>query len=71
MTTPQIIRNAAQCRKCGDLIVSKYRHDFVRCKCGAIAVDGGSAYLKRTGHFSDFIEMSEFETVNKDMCDNG
>jgi hypothetical protein len=70
MTTPQIIRNAAQCRKCGDLIVSKYRHDFVRCKCGAIAVDGGSAYLKRTGHFSDFIEMSEFETVNKDMCGN-
>jgi ribosomal protein S27AE len=68
---PRITRNAAQCRKCGDLIVSKHQHDFVRCKCGTIAVDGGSAYLKRTGNFADFIEMSEFEpTPNRDMCGN-
>lgn len=53
-----ILRNAAQCRKCGDLIESKYRHDFVRCSCGEIAVDGGHEYLRRMGNASDIIDMS-------------
>ena len=71
MTEPRIIRNAAQCRQCGDLIVSKHRHDYVTCRCGAISVDGGTAYLKRSGNFDDIIEMSEFEQPrNTDMCDN-
>jgi hypothetical protein len=42
-----ILRNAAECRRCGDVIESKHRHDFVRCSCGGISVDGGRAYLKR------------------------
>ena len=77
MTEPRIIRNAAQCRKCGDLIVSKHRHDYVTCSCGAISVDGGTAYLKRSGSLDDIIEMSEFEQPRKDdpprntdLCDN-
>jgi len=40
------IRNRARCKKCGDVIESKYRHDFVSCKCGAIFVDGGNAYFR-------------------------
>lgn len=35
-----------QCKLCGDVIESKYRHDFVRCKCGDIFVDGGNDYLR-------------------------
>jgi hypothetical protein len=31
------------------MIVSKHRHDFVTCTCGAISVDGGQAYLRRVG----------------------
>ena len=23
-----------RCRKCGDILQSKYRHDFQMCKCG-------------------------------------
>lgn len=42
-----ILRNAAECRRCGDVIESKHRHDFVACSCGAIFVDGGKAYLRR------------------------
>ena len=42
-----IVRNSAKCALCGDEIVSKYRHDFVRCKCGEIFVDGGNSYLRR------------------------
>lgn len=43
----RIIRNSAKCLKCGDEVESKHRHDFVRCKCKALAVDGGTDYLKR------------------------
>lgn len=38
-----------RCRKCRDVIQSKHRHDMVWCKCGAIAVDGGSDYTKISG----------------------
>ncbi len=41
-----MIRNMVQCYNCGDVIESTYRHDFVSCKCGAIAVDGGRDYHK-------------------------
>jgi hypothetical protein len=44
-----IVQNAVICCKCDDFIVSKHRHDFVTCKCGAISVDGGQAYLRRVG----------------------
>jgi hypothetical protein len=54
-----IISNKAQCRSCGEIIESMFRHDFVMCKCGKIAVDGGRAYLKRTGYPYDIIELSE------------
>lgn len=44
-----IIQNAVICNVCDDLIFSKTRHDFVECKCGNIAVDGGQEYLRRVG----------------------
>ena len=43
-----IIRNAIRCNLCGEEIESKSRHDYVECKCGACAVDGGHAYLRRS-----------------------
>lgn len=42
-----IIKNAIRCNLCGDEIESKHCHDFVHCKCGACAVDGGHEYLRR------------------------
>jgi len=55
-----ILCNKAKCRKCGDIIESKHRHDFVNCKCGAIFVDGGKDYLRRGGKdLEDIIELSE------------
>jgi hypothetical protein len=56
--------NMARCRKCGDLIESKHRHDFVRCKCGAIAVDGGRDYLRRVGDYANFEELSEYDPAD-------
>jgi hypothetical protein len=50
-------RNRARCRQCGDIVESTSRHDFVSCRCGAIAVDGGQDYLRRVGHPDDVEEM--------------
>lgn len=53
--------NMATCRLCLTTIESKYTHDFVWCKCGAIAVDGGQSYMKRVGNPEDFL----YESANK------
>ena len=58
----RIIRNAIQCRRCGDVIESKSVHDFVTCSCGACCVDGGREYLRRcciNEPEKDYIELSE------------
>jgi hypothetical protein len=52
--------NKAQCRKCDDVIVSEHRHDFRSCSCGAISVDGGNDYLRRSGEREYYIELSEY-----------
>ena len=47
MRLGQIKHNRIRCKKCGDVIESKTRHDFVVCRCGACGVDGGHDYAKR------------------------
>lgn len=59
----RIITNKIRCKKCGDIIESKTRHDFKTCRCGAVAVDGGYDYLKRTGNYEDWEELSEVEQL--------
>lgn len=61
----KIIRDAIQCKKCGDIIESKTVHDFVTCSCGACSVDGGHEYLRRCGNLEDFIELSISEPSEK------
>lgn len=59
----KIISNKIRCKHCGDVIESKHRHDFVWCKCGKVAVDGGKSYLKRafqTEPKDDYEELSEY-----------
>lgn len=61
----KIIRNAAKCNRCGDIIESKYTHDFVTCSCGALSVDGGKDYIRRCFHeeigYTDLSEYAEDE----------
>ena len=54
----QIIQNEAECKKCNDIIWSAYTHDFKSCSCGAIAVDGGMSYIKRSGNPEDIEDRS-------------
>ena len=53
-----IVQNAGICNKCNDFVVSKHRHDFATCKCGAISLDGGQAYLRRVGAVYDYSDLS-------------
>ena len=57
----KIIKNAARCLNCNDVIESKHRHDFVTCTCGKLSVDGGHDYLKRAGDIKNYKELSEQE----------
>ena len=61
-----IIRNSARCRKCGDEIESKYVHDFVRCRCKAIYIDGGTLYRRAGGEIEDFEDTSIYEEEEDD-----
>lgn len=58
-----IVKNAIKCDRCGDVIESKFRHDFKTCKCGAVSVDGGHDYLKRSFcegvGFTDLSEVTD------------
>lgn len=60
----KIIKNAIQCKLCGEVIESTDRHNYVECKCGACAVDGGYDYLRRSFKKKDcYIELSKTEDV--------
>ena len=64
----KILKHAIQCKLCGEVIESKHVHDFVQCKCGACAVDGGHDYLRRCFRDKDcYIDLSEsFEIPEED-----
>ena len=59
--------NKIQCKHCGEIIESKNIHDFLWCKCGSCAVEGGKCHLSRLYKISpneDFIELSQVEDNN-------
>lgn len=56
--------NSIMCNKCGDIIRSKNRHDFVWCKCKNCAVDWGSWYWRFIG--DDWTNLSESFTFIDD-----
>ncbi len=58
----KIILNRIKCLHCGDVIVSSYTHDYKKCSCGKVSVDGGTSYLKRGFQVAtDYEEMSLFD----------
>ena len=59
-----ILTNKIKCNKCGDIIESKTTHDFNTCSCGAVSVDGGRSYLKRSGNMGDWTDLSEVRDLD-------
>ena len=58
-----IRRNAIRCLNCGDIIESKYTHDFKWCKCHSCFVDGGHEYIRIGGDENEIEVLSEYEDV--------
>ena len=71
----KLVRNRAKCLKCGDIIESRHQHDFVRCSCGNLFIDGGTGYFTRVGigEPGTMEDLCEFVEVNDDgsLPDNG
>lgn len=55
--TGDILENAAECLKCNTYIRSNNVHDYRTCFCGAVAVDGGSQYIRRSGNPEDYRDI--------------
>ena len=53
------MRNRARCKKCNDVIESKYRHDFIWCKCKAIFLDGGNDYFRAGGDLESIERLDD------------
>jgi len=57
-----------KCRKCNDIIRSKFRHDLVECKCKAIYIDGGDDYTRIGGEDTDILLNRNDEWISlKDL----
>ena len=49
------------CKQCGDLVFSRARHDYRKCTCGSIAVDGGFDYMRIIGEEENVGQINTFE----------
>lgn len=57
-----------KCKKCGDVLVSKHRHDFKQCSCGACYVDGGAdPYVRIGGDLEDIEILGEERSKYKKL----
>ena len=53
------MKNRAKCRLCGSIIESYHATDYVMCKCGHIAVDGGEAMRCAAIDWSNFVRVND------------
>lgn len=55
-----------KCLKCGTVLESKHRHDFVMCGCdNETFADGGNDYLRYGGKEAEFIKIITDEDNKK------
>lgn len=63
--------NRARCKNCGTIIESKFRHDWVACKCfnnepdtKGIFIDGGDVYNRYGGCLENLEWLTKDGAVN-------
>ena len=64
-----MIVKGIKCKKCGDVIYSRSRHDFHWCSCNSVAIDGGFDYLKIIGQPNDW-KLNSVEVLPLESEDN-
>lgn len=67
MTVEVVLENKARCGECGDVVESRWRHDYRSCRCGNLHVDGGLDYIKRGYRTPNYEELSK--TTTKEVED--
>ena len=66
----KIIRNAIRCNHYGDVIELTYRHGYVQCSCGKVAVDGGTDSLRcACASSDDYRDLSKSIQVPDDKAE--
>lgn len=55
-----------RCKRCGEVLESRHRHDFVQCSCpNETFVDGGNDYLRCGGMDLSLVEVLKDEAGNE------
>lgn len=55
----QIVLSTATCKKCGDVLFSRHRHEFVMCTCdNKTMLDGGTDYQRYGGVDLSLVDLS-------------
>lgn len=63
----QIILNRVQCKSCGEVLTSYYRHDYKTCGCeNETMVDGGNEYQRYGGKDLDLVDRSSTVYLSDD-----
>lgn len=58
------MRNRAKCKLCEEIIESLHPQDYVPCKCGEIAVDGGKEANKCAAlHWENFLRIDDNDKI--------
>jgi len=73
-----LVAYKAQCKKCKDIIHSKYNHNYVCCSCKSICIDGGhnSPMGNWVTNHSEIISKNiysdaPFEIIRENLYRNG
>lgn len=53
------MRNRAKCKLCSSIIESFHATDYVMCRCGHIAVDGGDAFRCVAKDWNNFLRVDD------------
>lgn len=53
------MKNRAKCKLCQSIIESFHSTDYVLCKCGEIAVDGGESLRCEAKDFNNFLRVDD------------
>ncbi len=57
-----VLKNAARCLRCRQVVESTHRREFMTCGCGNLSVDGGRGHTQPRRVYGDFGYEEMLET---------
>lgn len=62
----EVLYNSVECLSCGEVLVTRYRHDFKQCSCdNGTFIDGGRSLFSRLGG-KDLNNLKHFTVTSED-----